>query len=419
MFRRWQPYGLYLFLSGASSFLMTTIWVVGAVYYVLSVHMNPFQLVLVGTSLEASYLLFQVPTGLFADMTGRRRSIILGGVLVGFCWLAEGLIPLFLAILAAEAFRGLGEAFIDGAEEAWLSDELGQDRFGQASMRASQIAQLAGIAGMPFGVALASIHLYLPMAVGGICVILLHGSLLFLMPEEHFRRAPLDRGIHLLAARQILRDGTRLVRSRPLLLGIIGIALVFGAHSEGFDRLWEAHFLRDIHFPHVFHATAVVWFGAINVGVALLLAGLFQVVMRRVDLSDHTEVARVLLAVNAVLMVAVVIFGLAGSFTLAVGAFALARVMRQLSSPLSVVWLNQQVSDSRVRATVLSLRGGADAVGQSAIGPVVGLVGTLVSLRAAIVTAGLILLPALPLFAWTLRDEPAAVEAGVAVREGG
>jgi len=412
VFHRRQPYGLYLFLSGASSFLMTTIWVVGAVYYVLSVHMNPFQLVLVGTSLELSYLLFQVPTGLCADMFGRRRSIVLGGVLVGFCWLAEGLIPLFVAILAAEAFRGLGEAFIDGAQEAWLSDELGQERFGQATVRAAQIAQLAGIAGMPAGVALASIHLYLPMAVGGILVILLHSSLLFLMPEEHFRRAPLERAGHHLAARQMLHGGVRLVRGRPLLLGIIAIALVFGAHSEGFDRLWEAHFLLDIPFPHVAHATPVIWFGVINIGVGLLLAGVFQIMLRRIDLNDHAEVARTLLAVNVMLIIAVVTFGLAGNFPLAVGAFVVARVMRQLSSPLSVAWLNQHVNDSRIRATVLSLRGGADAVGQSAFGPLVGLVGTLFSLRAAIVTAGLILLPALPLFGWTLHEEPEVAESG-------
>lgn len=415
MFYRRQPYGLYLFLSGASSFLMTTIWVVGAVYYVLSVHMNPFQLVLVGTSLEISYLLFQVPTGLFADTSGRKRSIIFGGVLVGFCWLAEGVIPLFVAILAAEAFRGIGEAFIDGAEEAWLSDELGQERFGHASMRAAQIGQLTGIAGIPAGVALASVHLYLPMAVGGVLVILLYASLLFLMPEENFQRGPVDRSQHLVAARQTLRDGVRLVRGSALLLGIVAIAVVFGAHSEGFDRLWEAHFLRDIGFPHLFHATPVIWLGAISIAVALLLAGAFQLVIRHVDLNDHFEVARALLIANAVLVLAVVTFGLAGNFILAVAAFALARTMRQISSPLSTAWLNQHISDSSIRATVLSLRGGADAIGQSAVGPAVGLIGTIVTLRAAIVTAGLILLPALPLFAWTLQTEPGEDEGGMLI----
>ena len=52
--KRWNPYPLYLVMEGGLSFLGTTIWVVGAVYYVLSVHMNPIQLVLVGTVLEVS-----------------------------------------------------------------------------------------------------------------------------------------------------------------------------------------------------------------------------------------------------------------------------------------------------------------------------------------------------------------------------
>ncbi len=48
---------------------------------------------------------------------------------------------------------------------------------------------------------------------------------------------------------------------------------------------------------------------------------------------------------------------------------------RQLLEPLWSIWVNQQITDSSVRATVNSISGQADAVGQAAGGPVLGLVG--------------------------------------------
>ena len=56
-------------------------------------------------------------------------------------------------------------------------------------------------------------------------------------------------------------------------------------------------------------------------------------------------------------------------------------------------------TDPRVRATVISMGGQADALGQVAGGPVVGAVGALGGLRAALVGAGLILTPAFLLYA--------------------
>jgi DHA3 family tetracycline resistance protein-like MFS transporter len=56
-----------------------------------------------------------------------------------------------------------------------------------------------------------------------------------------------------------------------------------------------------------------------------------------------------------------------------------------------------------VRATIISMRGQIDALGQIAGGPPVGAVGTLVSLRAALVTSCAILSPVLLLFAYAFR----------------
>jgi DHA3 family tetracycline resistance protein-like MFS transporter len=82
--------------------------------------------------------------------------------------------------------------------------------------------------------------------------------------------------------------------------------------------------------------------------------------------------------------------------------------MRRASEPLYSAWINRQI-ESRVRATVLSMSSQCDALGQVVGGPIIGLIASGVSIRAAMVVTGLSLAPVLLLF----RQKPtgAALEA--------
>jgi DHA3 family tetracycline resistance protein-like MFS transporter len=67
-----------------------------------------------------------------------------------------------------------------------------------------------------------------------------------------------------------------------------------------------------------------------------------------------------------------------------------------MNRPIYMAWLNQRL-ESNTRATVLSMSGQVDALGQIVGGPGVGAVG-LVSLRAAIVLTAALLAPVLLLY---------------------
>jgi DHA3 family tetracycline resistance protein-like MFS transporter len=86
-------------------------------------------------------------------------------------------------------------------------------------------------------------------------------------------------------------------------------------------------------------------------------------------------------------------------------------VTRDVMGPLYNAWVNQRL-DSDTRATVISMSGQVDAIGQVASGPVAALI-SLTSIRAAITMAGLLLAPALPLIGRANRlhsdPEPAPV----------
>jgi len=95
---------------------------------------------------------------------------------------------------------------------------------------------------------------------------------------------------------------------------------------------------------------------------------------------------------------------------LALAALLIRAVLSALSGPLHQTWLYQQTSP-QVRATVLSISSQANSLGETAGGPLVGAVGTVFSLRAALVVAGVLLAPVVGLYVRTMRrgglDAPA------------
>src|SRR6476469_3485279 len=117
-------------LIGGGSFFSTLVFTVNLIYQVQVAHLNPLQLVLVGTVLEGAAFLFEVPTGIVADVYSRRLSIIIGVFLLGICLGLQGIVPNVGVILLAQAIWGLGYTFTSGAQEAWLTDEVGVEHAG-------------------------------------------------------------------------------------------------------------------------------------------------------------------------------------------------------------------------------------------------------------------------------------------------
>ena len=84
-----RPYPVYLFINAAFGLSFMLYATISSVYRIQTVGPNPLQLVLVGTALELSALIFEVPTGVLADTYGR-RSVILGFILIGAGFSFEG-----------------------------------------------------------------------------------------------------------------------------------------------------------------------------------------------------------------------------------------------------------------------------------------------------------------------------------------
>jgi predicted MFS family arabinose efflux permease len=106
-------------------------------------------------------------------------------------------------------------------------------------------------------------------------------------------------------------------------------------------------------------------------------------------------------------------------FAIAVGTLWTLSLARTLVFPVYTTWLNRSIGDSSVRATVNSIANQADAIGETVGGPIVGVIGNVVSLPAALATSALFYVPLLGLYGRAARSEQpfeAGVEAVAPVR---
>ena len=263
---RLGAYPAYLILEGGWSLAFSLIVTVNLVWQAEVIGLNPLQLVLVGTLLEATCFLGEVPTGVVADLYSRRLSVIIGVLMTGAGFFVEGAVPRFEAVLLAQVIWGLGATFLSGATQAWISDEIGEAAAGPAFLRAAQVRQICTLLAVPVSVALASIRLNVPILVGAVLMLVLGVYLALVMPETGFRPQPRANQSPWHSMASIVREGSHAVRGSPLLVTLLLLAAFMGMASEGFDRLWTVHILDDFGLPALGGLDPVTWFGIIRCG---------------------------------------------------------------------------------------------------------------------------------------------------------
>ncbi len=398
------PLTVYLILSSGASFLFSLIFTVDMIYHVTVVGLSPLQLVLVGTTLEATAFLFEIPTGVLADVRSRRLSIIIGYLLTGAAFVVEGAFPLFGTVLLAQVLWGLGYTFTSGATEAWIADELGPERAGEAFLQGSQAGRIGRLGAIPISILVGSVDVRLPIVGGGLLFLVLAGFLALAMREEGFTPAPAGAQSTWGTMWQTVQDARALVGRQPVLLSLLGIGLFYGLYSEGLDRLWTAHLLESFPAPWGGSLPPVVWLGGLRGVLAVVSLAAMELARRRLVGRRSQPLAQLLMANSALISGGVVLLGLAPNLWLAVIGFGLVATLRDVAGPLHQAWYNRRIDDPQVRATLFSATSQVDALGQIAGGPLMGAVGN-VSIRAALVVSAGLLAPVLPLYRVAIRRE--------------
>ncbi len=389
-----DPTRVYLVLSAGLSFAFTLAYTLQGLYFVTVAGLDPLQLLLIGAALEGAAFVLEVPTGVVADVSSRRRSVILGCLCLGASMLLVAAFPVFWALLLTQIVSAAGYTFLSGAQQAWLADEVGEDRAAHLYLLGSQYGRAAGIVGIAATAALATLGLHVPILAGGAMALLLALYLWLRMPEDGFAPAPREERQTWAALTTTFRQGVREVRASRVLTLLMLSALLYGASSEALDRLNEFLLIREVGLPG--GLSAANWFVLLALAAQVVGLAVTEPLRRRINPADAAAASQALRWVLGLSVAALLAFASAPSFGWAATALVVHGVLRGLYSPLYDAWINRGL-DPRSRATVNSIAAQADALGQVSFGPVFGLLGNALGVRAALALAALVRLPTLGL----------------------
>jgi DHA3 family tetracycline resistance protein-like MFS transporter len=351
----------------------------------------------------------EIPTGVVADIAGRRVSVCSGFVLLGLGLLIMGMQAEFSNLLFGQVVMGIGYTFLSGARQAWIADEIGVEAANPVYVQTAQLSMWLWVAAVPLSVLLSAWQINLPLLVSGATLMVMGAVLLHLMPEEGFQRQARSEALSLRwianAMRVTYLEGLSAAKGRPLLITILVISAVTGIVGLGFQRLWLLHFNTNIGYPHLLGLDDVGWFGVMRVCSALLSVALLEIVRRRgADMmSSHTMVVRALFLINALQLNAILLLALTGSFELAFFAYCATFALSYAYDPFYLAWLNQNV-ESNVRATMISMNSQAESIGRVAGAPLIGFVAAATTVRAALTLTGLIMAVPLVLYFRAFRQ---------------
>jgi MFS family permease len=343
-------------------------WLVAGVYLVVDARLGASELVLIGVAQAAAAVVFEVPAGVVADAFSRKWSLVVSHLLMGSAMLATGLVTGFGPLIGTQMLWGLSWNFANGADVAWVSDEIGDPpRVPMVLIRAEQ-AQLVGtVAGLAaVGGLAAAVGRSQAMVVAGAAMLLLG-----LFVALRFRERRFVAG----ASTRILSRGFQLVRGSRVLLTIFAATFLVSGVSDAFGRLYP---LRLLVLAPVTHP--IVWFTGLGVLMCLAGAAALRFVQARIGGPHAVRRGYVVACAVAAIGVAGLVFApeaISGSAAVVLASGALS-----LTRSFGSIWVNNQTT-SAVRATVHSLLAQAEYAGKIVCGlAVAGLAGILPALAA-------------------------------------
>jgi len=100
--------------------------IISAIYatYMIKHGLNLFEINVVNVTFFVTLFLCEIPTGVFADVFGRKKSFIIECSLISVGMFVYGCSDSILGFIFAEVISAVGATFHTGAFQSWLVDSL-------------------------------------------------------------------------------------------------------------------------------------------------------------------------------------------------------------------------------------------------------------------------------------------------------
>ncbi len=393
---------VYLGLTLLSTLAASFIWGINTLF-LLDAGLNNAQAFGANAFFTLGQVLFEVPTGVVADLWGRRASYLAGTVtlltstlLYYLMWRVQA--P-FWGWALSSAFIGLGFTFFSGATEAWLVDGLKhagyRGNLDSVFARGGIVAGAAMLAGSVAGGYIAQItNLGVPyLTRSGVLALTCLAALLFM--KDYGFQPDRSQGVWK-RMRAIfsasLENGFRRPAVRWLMLGA-PFAMAAGIYAF---YAMQPYLLELWGHPQAY---GVAGLAAALIAGAQIAGGLLVKQVRRL-LFRRTH-ALILGAAAGTASLAVI--GWTSNFWVAVSLLVLWAVAFAAGTPIRQAYLNGLIP-SEQRATILSLDSLMGSAGAAVAQPVLGRVADVWSYSASYLVTAAVQLGALPFLVLARRE---------------
>jgi MFS family permease len=351
-------------------------------YFVVAAHLPASQVILLGTSMSLTLLLADIPAGVWADAISRKWALVFGQLVLAVAMMLTGLVTALPLLVLTQILWGLGWAFLNGADVAWLNDELNDPQRIARVLTASARWGMSGraIGMLAFGLLAWATSLATAIVVAGAAMTMLALFVAARFTECNFapRRAQRAR-----EAAAIFRRGISLARrDQEILLVFVATLVLNGATMVTW--LFPKR-LINLGFPD----DPILWYTAFGILSAALGVVALSIVERRID---GVGVARRYYALACFIGVLglMVLAGAPVALIGGVGVLLLNGTAATVTRPISVIWVNRRTT-SDVRATVHSLLSQAESMGEICGGFLLAALAQARGISATLVTAGVLL----------------------------
>jgi len=384
----------YLLLTLLNTLAASFIWGINTIF-LLDAGLSNLEAFAANAFFAAGQVLFEVPTGIIADMYGRRVSYLLGTITLGistylylYAWQIHA--P-FLYWAITSVLLGLGFTFFSGATEAWLVDALKFTKFkgnlDSVFAKAQVVGGVAMLSGSVLGGYIAQItNLGVPYIIRAVMLFLTFFIAFFKMRDLGF--SPKKTKKPLMEIKKIFNTSINLGFKNPSVRYIMLSSL----------------FLTGVSF-YVFYAMQPYLLELYGDKEAYLVAGLaasiiagsrivggFLVPLIRKIFKKRTSVMIFGVLAGSILLGA---SGLTHSFILAIILLVLWGLLSAAITPVRQAYLNGLIP-SKQRATMLSFDSLVGSTGGVVVQPALGKVADVGGYGASFMVGAVIQAIALP-----------------------
>lgn len=384
----------YFVISAVYTLAASLIWGINTLF-LLDAGLSLMQAFLANAVFTGAMAVFEVPTGIVADTSGRRVSFLLSVAILFVGTLAYVAIPAFggglLAFCLVSILLGLGYTFYSGATEAWVVDALKAaghtEPVDRVLARGQLVSSAAMLIGSVSGGLLGSVNLAFPYLLR--CVLLLTAFLVGLVTMH-------DVGFSTqrMATRDVPRQMARIAEE----------SVRFGWNTPGARLAILAGAMQAIFFEWGYHAWQPYFLGLLGSN-AVWITGTIAAAIAASMMAGNWLVDRLtgfcgqrstlLIAAAICYSVTAVGVGLVHSFWLAVALYLVGMMSIGVFQPVRQGYLHLVVPPAQ-RATVLSFASLVSSGGSMAGQAGLGLLAARGSLGGAYVAGGLLTALAVP-----------------------